>query len=103
MQVLIDAIIKNGATTVVALVSGFVIASLKKFSTVLKANSEGTKVLLKDKLNYYYHKYVESGDGTIYESDLKIACEVHNAYKGLGGNGIGDKEMEEIKKLIIKH
>lgn len=103
MQTIIDAFLKYGRTTIATVIGGAVLASIKKMTKKLEANSKGTMELLGDKIDYFYEKFVENGDGTIKQRDFDKAVSIGNAYKALNGNHGREKELEEIDKLRIKN
>lgn len=98
-----DLIIKWAVPVLCGGVYGLCVTKLKKFETSIKANSEGTKALLWDKLHYYYLKLVLNGDGTITQDEFDIVTQTYKSYSALGGNGRGKKMYEEIEKLKISN
>lgn len=102
MQILFDAMVKYASTALVTAVGGIIMANLKAFEKKLSANGNGTKVLLKAKLAEYHKRYFETGDGFIKRTDYQMCQDVYEAYRRMGGNGVGKKEWEDIKSLRIK-
>lgn len=57
------------------------------------------KVLLTDRIRHLGKRYIQ--DGQILLDDKENLKQMHNAYKGLGGNGDLDIVMSEVEKLQI--
>lgn len=64
------------------------------------ANSRGTMLLLRERLIEYHTKYMEVGyiPAWAYEH----FCEMYEAYRDLGGNGMIVKMKEEIDRLHLQ-
>lgn len=74
-----------------------------KQDRINSAVMNGIKVLLRDRISYYYDKYAESD--TIPENVLNELTEIYHAYHDLNGNGVGTKMYTELKSkhLVIKN
>lgn len=78
----------------------YIVYMLKENKKARDANAEGTKMLIKIKLIEYHDRYCRIGSipSYVYENFSKL----YKAYKGLGGNDIGQHLMEDIDKLEIR-
>jgi hypothetical protein len=78
----------------------YVVWVLQNQKKTRDANSRGTMLLLREKLIEYHDKYVELGyiPAWVYEH----FCEIYQAYRDLGGNGMIVKMKEEIDELHLK-
>lgn len=87
-------------TTVLPVMLGYIVWLLKESKKNRDANSRGTMMLLKIKLIEYHDKYVPTGriPSYVYEN----CKEIHDAYKELDGNGLGDHMWKEIEQLDIR-
>jgi tRNA splicing endonuclease len=79
---------------------GYIVWLLQNQTKTRDANSRGTMLLLREKLIEYHDKYVELGyiPAWVYEH----FCEIYQAYRDLGGNGMIVKMKEEIDELHLK-
>jgi hypothetical protein len=64
------------------------------------ANSKGTKILLRTQLIEYHDKYCEIGHIPSYA--YANFCEMYDAYRDLGGNGMIIKMKQEVDRLDIR-
>lgn len=100
-KTIFDLALKWLVPFILAGLSRYIIKTLNGFKTQISANSEGTKALLWDRLHSIYVDRVLNGDETITKDEYDIALSVYTAYHNLGGNGVGTKMIEAIKKLTI--
>jgi cbb3-type cytochrome oxidase subunit 3 len=87
-------------TIVLPIFMGYVVWVLQRQTKLRDANSRGTMLLLREKLIEYHDKYMELGyiPAWVYEH----FCEMYQAYRDLGGNGMIVKMKEEIDELHFK-
>lgn len=99
MQVIKDVALVT-YTTALPIVLGYIVWLLKESKKYRDANSRGTMMLLKIKLIEYHDRYCPLGyiPSYVYEN----CKEIHDAYKALDGNGLGDHMWEEIDRLEIR-
>lgn len=90
-----DAVIINSALSwCVAALLGAVLVALKRLYSLILANQEGTKTLLRSRLYDIHERTVEKG---YCPDERKRETEhVYTAYHALGGNGVGTKYYQEI-------
>ena len=97
-------------TTVVGLIIGLLVASLKDIvskkkahetaeNDVLTALQEGMAILLRRQLFDYYGTYEYSENIPV--SDWEEIEQTHKIYKKLGGNHSGDRIYEDLKSKHI--
>lgn len=88
------AIINSVLSWCVAALLGAVLVALKRLYSLILANQEGTKTLLRSRLYDIHERTIEKG----YCSDerKRETEQVYTAYHTLGGNGVGTKYYQEI-------
>lgn len=69
----------------------------KEVNRIRKANSEGTKLILRYMLNRYHTEYMMQDKMTY--GQYKDWMELFNAYRALGGNSIAMDWNDDIEKL----
>lgn len=69
----------------------------KEVDRIRKANSEGTKLILRYMLNRYHTEYMMQDKMTY--GQYKDWMELFNAYRALGGNSIAMDWNDDIEKL----
>lgn len=79
---------------------GHIVWLLKKQKKDRDANSKGTMLLLRVQLIEYHDKYTILGSIPSYA--YENFCEMYEAYRELGGNGMITKMKEEIDELHLK-
>lgn len=79
---------------------GYIVWLLKKQKKDRDANSKGTMLLLRVQLIEYHDKYTILGSIPSYA--YENFCEMYEAYRELGGNGMITKMKEEIDELHLK-
>ena len=82
------------------IVLGYIVWLLQRQDKVKDANSKGTMLLLRNKLIEYHEKYMALGYIPSYQ--YQNFCEMYEAYRALGGNGMITKMYEEIQELHLK-
>ena len=81
------AIIDSALSWCVAALLGAVLMALKRLYSLILANQEGTKTLLRSRLYDIHERTVEKG---YCPDERKSETErVYTAYHALGGNGVG--------------
>lgn len=103
MEKIVDIILKWALPLLLTGFCGYVCKQVKGFQKSLEANADGTRALLWDRLHDIYVDRVLNGDETITKDEYDIALSVYSAYHNLGGNGVGTKMIDEIKKLTISN
>ena len=96
---IIDLILKAYAVAL-PMVLSYIVMLLRKQKTVREANSNGTMLLLRDRLIDYHTKYTALGEIPTYAYETFI--DMYEAYHDLGGNGMVTKMYEEIQELHLK-
>lgn len=86
-------------TIALPIILGYISYILKRQKKDRDANSEGTMLLLRVKLIDYHEKYTKLGCIPSYA--YQNFCEMYNAYRKLGGNGMIVKMKEEIDELHL--
>lgn len=88
------AIINSVLSWCVAALLGAVLVALKRLYSLILANQEGTKTLLRSRLYDIHERTVENG---YCPDDRKRETEqVYTSYHALGGNGVGTQYYQEI-------
>ena len=88
------AIIDSAMSWFVAALLGAVLMALKRLYSLILANQEGTKTLLRSRLYDIHERTVEKG---YCPDERKSETErVYTAYHALGGNGVGTQYYQEI-------
>lgn len=87
-------------TIVLPIFMGYVVWVLQQQTRVRDANSRGMMLLLREKLIEFHEEYMELG--YIPAWAYKRFCEIYQAYRDLGGNGVIVKMKEEIDALHLK-
>ena len=97
---MITIIIQYVLSPVVVAMCGYIVHLLKESKKITDANAKGTMLLLRRQIIRAYDEHVTNKEPmSAFEfDDLK---EIHDAYKGLDGNGLTDKMWEEIGKVQI--
>lgn len=90
----------EGYLVALPILLSYIVHMLKENKKERGANAEGTKMLIKIKLIEYHDRYCKIGSipSYVYENFSKL----YKAYKGLGGNDIGDHLMSDVEKLEIR-
>lgn len=84
-------------TILLPVILGYISHILKTQKKDRSANSKGTMLLLRVQLIEYHGKYTELGYIPSYA--YQNFCEMYEAYRELGGNGMIVKMKEEIDDL----
>lgn len=87
-------------TIVLPVLLGYIVWLLKEQKKSRDANSKGTMLLLRVQLIEYHNKYTALGHIPSYA--YQNFCEMYEAYRELGGNGMIVKMHEEICELHLK-
>ena len=87
-------------TIALPILLGYIVWLLKNQKKDRDANSKGTMLLLRTQLIEYHTKYMQLGDIPSYA--YQNFCEMYDAYRALGGNGMVTKMKQEIDELQIK-
>ncbi len=99
---MVSAAAEELITAVVGLIAsgiiGFLIAQVKHLSKYQKARLIIDKASARDHIKTAYEKYVIGGK-KMSISTYDELLEEYEAYKLLGGNGTGERYMQEIKAL----
>ena len=85
---------------VIAAACGWLAAQVKRLSTRDAALNAGIKALLRKELLNDFEKYVQNGDTLTIERKREID-ECYEAYKTLGGNGVGKQLYEKLCNVKI--
>lgn len=80
---------------------GWIIWLLKEQKKSTSAQEKGLMLLLRRELIEAHDKYCVKGD-PLSRLDYETICETDEAYKTLGGNGLTEKLVSDIKGLDIK-
>jgi len=95
--VILELVVKWGVPALCGLLSGALLAYLRKLRQEQKALRNGTQSLLRADIIRSYEKYLERGYCPIYARDA-LERE-YEAYHGLGGNGTITDLWNMIKAL----
>lgn len=87
-------------TIALPIVLTYIVWLLQNQTKERNANSRGTMLLLRERLIEYHDKYMQLG--YIPSWAYQIFCEIYDAYRALGGNGMIVKMKEEIDELHLK-
>lgn len=98
-------------TTVVGAVIGFLAAwvkslvsrrneTKKKGDSDMEAIKEGVAILLRDRIESYYDRYM--GQDYISTNEWAEIDKTHKVYNKLGGNSTGDRLYEELRKKHLE-
>lgn len=79
---------------------GYIVWLLKRQNRERSANSKANMLLLRVHLIEYHDKYMSMSEIPSYA--YQNFCEMYDAYKALGGNGMVTKMHEEIEELHLK-
>ena len=96
------AIIEHIIGPVIITLCGYMTWILKDNKKTSKANARGTMLLLRKQIIAAHNKYCEKGD-KMTAFDFEDLQEIHEAYKGLGGNGLTDKMWEDIQAVKVEN
>lgn len=97
MNEIVVALIASGTlSTIINLVA----MAIKDYSDRRKGLKACMRILLDDRLCCLAEKYIDKGEIT--QPELKIYTKMHEAYKGVGGNGYHDGLIEKLKGLPMK-
>ena len=88
------AIIDSAMSWFVAALLGAVLVALKRLYSLILANQEGTKTLLRSRLYDIHERTVEKGYCP--DERKRETEQVYTAYHALGGNGVGTQYYQEI-------
>lgn len=99
METMIDAAAKIALAFATALCS-YLFGKLKERDAIRSTKDKADLVLLRDKLIYYYSKYMPEQEmpQAIYEN----MTEMFECYTALGGNGTVKHMYDEMKKVKIR-
>lgn len=94
-------VIMTTYTIALPIVLSYIVWMLKEQNKKRDANAQGTLMLLRIQLIEYHDKYCSMGyiPNYVYQN----YCDLFEAYKGMGGNGLGVKMKEEIDELEIRN
>ncbi len=95
-----EEIVMQFCTIILTPLLGYLVWLLKNQKKDRDANTKGTMLLLRVEMIDYHDKYCALGKIPSYAYDN--FCEMYNAYRDLGGNGMIEKMKEEIDSLEIK-
>ena len=87
-------------TIALPILLGYIVWILKQQKKDRDANTKGTMLLLRVQLIEYYYKYIALGEIPSYA--YQNFCEMYEAYKALGGNGMVTKMKVELEELHLK-
>ena len=92
---MIDTIITYIASPVIVAFMGYIVWLLQQSKKAQTAQEKGIMLLLRREILNDHKKYCVDNEPMmpLAYDDL---CEIHNAYKALGGNGMTDKLFSEI-------
>lgn len=93
-------IIMETYTIALPILLGYIVWVLQQTKKERGANSRGTILLLRVQLIEYHDHYTAMGQIPTYAYDN--FCEMYEAYKKLGGNGMVTKMYEEIHNLHLQ-
>ncbi len=95
MTGLIIKIAMSVISTVVVALIGYIARQLHKQGKMYAANARGTMLLLRIQLIEYHSKYCIDGE-TMPSYAYENFCDMYEAYKALGGNGMTGKMKKEM-------
>lgn len=84
-------------SSIVAAVMAALTAAVKHVWTRQKAQDEGVKALLHDRIYSEYNECLKKGYATV--DDIENLEHLYKPYHALGGNGTGTELFERIKKM----
>ncbi len=98
---MLQTIIEYVISPVLVALMGWVVYILKEQKKSTSAQEKGLMLLLRRELIEAHEKYCVKGD-PLTRLDYETICETDEAYKELGGNGLTEKLVSDIKALDIK-
>lgn len=97
LQIVVEYIL----SPVLVALMGWVVWILKEQKKSTSAQEKGLMLLLRRELIEAHDRYCVKGD-PLSRLDYETICETDDAYKALGGNGLTEKLVSDIKVLDIK-
>lgn len=98
---MLQAIIEFVISPVLVALMGWVVWILKEQKKSTSAQEKGLMLLLRRELIEAHDRYCVKGE-PLTRLDYETICETDEAYKELGGNGLTEKLVSDIKALDIK-
>lgn len=98
---MLQTVIEFILSPILVALMGWVVWFLKQQKKSTSAQEKGLMLLLRRELIEAHDKYCVKGD-PLSRLDYETICETDDAYKELGGNGLTEKLVADIKVLDIK-